>query len=393
MGKLRVAVVFGGRSGEHEVSLMSAQSVMNAIDRERYDVIPIGITKDGRWLVGGDPMKALLEGTAEAAGAALSITSGTGATIVPAESAGGAVDLAASEGTPTTATGGPAPLSLVAAADVFFPVLHGPYGEDGTIQGLFEMAGVPYVGAGVAASAVGMDKAFMKMAFQHAGLPVVDYIVITEPQWAAEETALRSRIERELGYPCFVKPANLGSSVGISRVGSPEELDDAVAEAFRHDRKIIVERAALDCREVEVSVLGNDDPETSIPGEIVPGKEFYDYEAKYLDDSSELIIPARISEEAAEKVRRMAVAAFQAVDAAGLARIDFFVHKETEEIWVNEINTRPGFTRISMYPKLWEATGLPYPELIHRLIQLGLERHQRRMRREEAAAGHRFSGR
>lgn len=355
MGKLRVAVVFGGRSGEHEVSIMSAQSILSAIDREKYEVIPVGITKDGRWLIGGDPLRALQEDAAEAA------------EVWPA--------------------------ALPGLADVFFPVLHGPYGEDGTIQGMLDMAGVPYVGSGVAASAVGMDKAFMKMAFRQAGLPVVDYVVITESSWAARAGELHARIRQELGYPCFVKPANLGSSVGVSRADSPEDLDQAVAEAFRYDGKILVERAALNCREVEVSVLGNDQPQASIPGEIVPGREFYDYAAKYVDDSSQLVIPARISAETAEKVRRMAVAAFEAVDAAGLARVDFFVHKESEEIWVNEINTMPGFTRISMYPKLWEATGLPYPELIDRLIQLGMERHERRVQRERAAASRPFSGR
>src|SRR5690606_23813732 len=355
MGKLRGAVVFGGRSGEHEVSLMSAESVRNAIDRSKYEVVPIGITKDGRWIIGGDPLRALREGEVDAAERW--------------------------------------PAALPELADVFFPVLHGPYGEDGTIQGLFDLAGVPYVGSGVAASAVGMDKAFMKMAFRQAGLPVMDYLVITEAAWAAREAELRERIEQELGYPCFVKPANLGSSVGVNRVDEPEALDAAVAEAFRYDRKILVERAALGCREVEVSVLGNDEPEASIPGEIVPSREFYDYTAKYLDDASQLIIPARIGRETEETVRRMAVAAFQAVDAAGLARVDFFVHKETEQVWVNEINPMPGFTRISMYPKLWEATGLPYPELIDRLIQLGLERHQRRVRREQAAAKGPLSGR
>lgn len=380
MGKLRVAVVFGGRSGEHEVSLMSAQSIMNAMDKERYEVIPVGITKEGRWLVGGDPMKVLLEGTVDETEA------GTGA-VVPASS----VDERSAPASFFSSERGP--LALAASADIFFPVLHGPYGEDGTIQGLFDLAGVPYVGAGVAASAVGMDKAFMKMAFQHAGLPVLDYIVFTETQWDADAVAWRERVARELDYPCFVKPANLGSSVGISRVSSPDELDAAVAEAFRHDRKLIVERAASDCREVEVSVLGNEQPEASVPGEIVPANDFYDYEAKYLSDDSELIIPARISEATAAKVRRMAVAAFQAVDGSGLGRIDFFVDKETEAVWVNEINTMPGFTRISMYPKLWEASGLPYPDLIDRLIQLGLERHERRMRREADALRHKFSGR
>ncbi len=273
MGKLRVAVVFGGRSGEHEVSLMSAKSIMDAIDKERYEVIPVGITKEGRWLVGGDPLRALMEGRREdsALGPGALLPTGGGP---PA---------------PSSAAEASGPLALAASADIFFPVLHGPYGEDGTIQGLFDLAGVPYVGAGVAASAVGMDKAFMKMAFQHAGLPVLDYVVFTEVQWAADAVGLRDRVGRELGYPCFVKPANLGSSVGISRVAwrgtswtAPwrKRCATTAKSSWNGPRQ--------DCREVEVSVLGNDDPQASIPGEIVPANDFYDYEAKYLSDESEL---------------------------------------------------------------------------------------------------------
>lgn len=350
MGKLRVGLVFGGRSGEHDVSLMSAASIMRALDKDRYEVVPIGITKSGQWLVGGDPLAELTAGRPTAA-------------------------------TPGIPAMGPNIAWATDEVDIFFPVLHGPYGEDGTIQGLFEMADAPYVGCGVAASAVGMDKALMKALFQQAGLPIVPYVVFTETDWTREPDDVRARIADQLGFPCFVKPANLGSSVGITRVGGPAGLDDAVAEALRHDRKVIVEQAAQHCREVEVSVLGNDEPEASIPGEIKPAADFYDYYAKYHDERSQLIIPARLSAPAAAAVRRLAVEAFRAVDGAGLARVDFFVHKETEQIWVNEINTMPGFTHISMYPKLWEASGLPYAKLIDRLIELGLERHAARRRR------------
>lgn len=366
MTKMRVGIVFGGRSGEHDVSLMSAASIMEAIDKERYEVVPIGITRTGQWLVGEDVLQALSEARPELA---LPVAP------LPLPGRGGTLRSV----TPTDRTDGD---DVVVGGsidvDIFFPVLHGPYGEDGTIQGLFDMADVPYVGCGVAASAAGMDKAMMKALFEHAGLPVVPYIVFTEAQWTREQVDVRERVAAQLGYPCFVKPANLGSSVGISRVNAPADLDQAIAEALRHDRKVIVEKAALDCREVEVSVLGNDEPVASIAGEIAPAAEFYDYDAKYHDDRSRLFIPARIRDETAAEVGRLAIKAFQAIDGAGLARVDFFVHKETEQVWVNEINTMPGFTRISMYPKLWEASGIPYRELIDRLLQLGLERHQSR---------------
>lgn len=373
MGKLRVGLVFGGRSGEHEVSLMSAESVLGALDKERYDIVLVGIGPSGQWLAGDGALAALqgVEGhrAVPVAPMALPGRGGRFQRLTPsatARGASGAVEVEDFE------------------VDVFFPVLHGPYGEDGTIQGLFELADVPYVGCGVAASAAGMDKALMKALFEHAGLPVLPYVVLTDRDWAVARDEVRARVAERCGYPCFVKPANLGSSVGISRVATPEQLDAAVAEALRHDRKALVERAATDCREVEVSVLGNDEPEASIPGEIRPAAEFYDYHAKYHDDRSQLVIPADLSAEAAAAVRRHALAAFSALDGSGLARVDFFVHKETERIWVNEINTMPGFTRISMYPKLWEASGLPYPQLIDRLIELGLERHAARRRRAAA---------
>src|SRR5690606_22843977 len=329
--------------------------------------------RDGQWIASGDPLRALREGEPRLAAPAA---------ILPQPGPRALVPLAAGAAGPAVPGPERSPGQGLGPIDVFFPVLHGPYGEDGTIQGLLELAGVPYVGSGVAASAVGMDKALMKALFRQAGLPVVDYVVVTAAQWEQDRQAVRSKVQEDIGFPFFVKPANLGSSVGVSRVADPAQLDDAIALAFRYDLKALVERAAEDCREVEVSVLGNDFPEASIPGEIVPAAEFYDYRCKYLDDRSELIIPARISEDAAARVRAMALYAFRAIDAAGLARVDFFVHKETEEIWVNEINTMPGFTRISMYPKLWEASGLPYPQLIDRLIELALERPARRARLE-----------
>lgn len=340
---------------------MSAESIMRALDPAKYEVIPVGITKGGRWLAGRDPLAALK------AGARDKLAEMRYAAFLPDPGDPGLVAVDPQE---------LAPQSGRLSFDVVFPVLHGPHGEDGTIQGMLELANVPYVGCGVAASAVGMDKALMKAVFRSAGLPVLDYIVVNRKHIASRFPQIQEQVAAEIGYPCFVKPANLGSSVGISKVKAPGELRAALEEAARHDRKILVEKAAVGYREVEVSVLGNDEPVTSIPGEIVPGGEFYDYKAKYLDDSSELIIPARISPAAADRVRKLAAAAFVAIDGAGLARVDFFVHAETEEIYVNEINTMPGFTRISMYPKLWEATGLSYPQLIDRLIELALERHR-----------------
>lgn len=362
--KLRVAVLFGGRSGEHEVSLMSAESIMRALDPFKYEVIPIGIAKDGRWLIGRDPLGALKEGVRERLPAGLIPTA-----FWPDPAQPGLITADLGDAPSATASGRE-------SFDVVFPVLHGPYGEDGTIQGMLELANVPYVGSGVAASGASMDKIMMKDLFRAAGLPVLDYVAVKRKNIDSRFDEIRQTIEDRLGYPCFVKPANLGSSVGITKVKSPNDLRAALLEAARYDRKIIIEKAAIGYREVECSVLGNDEPETSILGEIVPGGEFYDYNAKYIDDTSELIIPARVSENTAARVRELAAAAFLAVDAAGLARVDFFVHSETEEIYINEINTMPGFTRISMYPKLWEATGLSYSELIDRLIELALERHQ-----------------
>jgi D-alanine-D-alanine ligase len=336
----------------------SAASVLAAIDRARYEVVPMGIAKDGHWLVGGDPLRAL----AEASGTRLALPP-------PPDDAQPAAEPALAR----VATVGGLPAGLAARLDVVLPLLHGPYGEDGTVQGLLELADLPYVGAGVLASAVGMDKATMKAVFRAHGLPVVPHLVVLRHEWAAASEAIGRKLADVTGYPCFVKPSNLGSSVGISKVRRAGELAAAVEAAFAHDRKILFERAIAG-REVEVSVLGNDHPEASVPGEVLPGKEWYDYEAKYTEGIAKLVIPAPVAPELAAEFRRIALAAFRAIDAAGLARVDFFLEGE-ERIWLNEINTIPGFTRTSAYPQLWEASGLPYPRLLDRLIELALERH------------------
>jgi D-alanine-D-alanine ligase len=369
--KLRIGVIFGGRSGEHEVSLASAASVLAAIDPERYEIIPMGIAKDGQWLVGGDPLRAL----ADASGVTLALPAA-----VPVPS-----DTAAGRALARVPTAGGLPAGVAARLDVVFPVLHGPYGEDGTIQGLLELADVAYVGANVMASAVGMDKATMKAVFRAHGLPVVPHFMVRDHEWAEEREAVSQRVAQELGYPCFVKPCNLGSSVGISKVRQPGELAAAMAIALNHDRKALIERGIVG-REIEVSVLGNDHPEASVPGEIRPGKDWYDYEAKYTDGIAEVVIPAPLSDALVREFQRLAVATFRAIDAAGLARVDFFLEAESR-IWVNEINTIPGFTRFSAYPRLWEASGLPYPKLVDRLIELALERHAGKRRLEPPSPG------
>jgi len=340
---------------------MSAASILDALDPERYIPVPIGITKDGKWVAGGDPLTALKE---LAARPLPPDTQPAGFLVDPTEPGLIPVDQRGSA------------LTEGFQFDVVFPVLHGPYGEDGTVQGLLELANVPYVGSGVAASAAAMDKAIMKELFRSAGLPIVDHIVVMRTDWRRDPEGVERRVAEEIGFPCFVKPANLGSSVGISKVKEPGDLPAALHLAARYDRKLIVEKSAEGYAEIECSVLGNDDPAASIPGEIVPGAEFYDYQAKYFDDTSQLIIPARLSEEATKRVQAMSIAAFKAIDCAGLARVDFFVHPESETILVNEINTMPGFTRISMYPKLWAASGLDYRSLVNRLIELAFERHQ-----------------
>jgi D-alanine-D-alanine ligase len=387
MKKLRVGVLFGGRSGEHEVSLLSAASVVNAIDRSKYEVVPIGITKDGRWLTAGDAerllqgkapdeAKHLRAGDPEATPGAAVLASGE-AVVVPPEP----VHRATGSLTPFQTDAGALRRAADRAinVDVIFPVLHGTFGEDGTIQGLLELADIPYVGAGVLGSAAGMDKDIMKALFRAAGLPIVKHVTILRGDWDVDHKKAENVVDRQLKYPVFVKPANLGSSVGISKARNRKELGPAIYEAAKFDRKIVIEQgvggAKHKAREIECSVLGNDRPAASVAGEIVPVKEFYDYAAKYLDEGSELIIPAKLTKAEAKKVQELAVRAFQAVDCSGLARVDFLMDPKTRKLYVNEINTMPGFTAISMYPKLWAASGLSYPDLIDRLIQLGLERH------------------
>jgi D-alanine-D-alanine ligase len=373
--RLRVGILFGGRSGEHEVSLLSAASILRAIDRDKFDVTPIGITREGRWLAAADA-NHLLNGDASAV--ARRLRAGD------PEATPGAKLL--HEGIPTLLA--PEPRSSTAliqdqeksgqALDVVFPVLHGTFGEDGTIQGLFELAGIAYVGSGVLGSAAGMDKDVMKRLFVEAGLPIVKHVTLLRADWEKNPRKAMATVERALRYPVFVKPANLGSSVGITKAHDHKELGPALAVAAKYDRKLVVEQGVgkkTSAREFEVAVLGNDDPRASVVGEIVPGKEFYDYEAKYLSEGSVPVIPARISRAASKKIREMAVAAFRACDLAGLARVDFLMEPEGKQrIFVNEVNTMPGFTQISMYPKLWEASGLSYTALITRLIELALER-------------------
>ncbi len=373
--KLRVGVLFGGRSGEHEVSLLSAASILKAIDRRKFDVVPIGITKEGRWLAAADAA-GLLEGDRRAV--TRSLRAGD------PEATPGAKLL--HEGIPTLLAPVPGPQGPEGKAiDVVFPVLHGTFGEDGTIQGLFELAGIAYVGSGVLGSSAGMDKDVMKSLFAHAGLPIVKHITILRSEWEGSPRKAIAQIEAALKYPVFVKPANLGSSVGISKAHDRKELGPALDEAAKYDRKLVIEQGvggSKSCaRELEVGVLGNDDPKASVVGEIIPGKEFYDYEAKYLSEGSVPVIPAKITRAEAKQIREMAVAAFRACDLAGLARVDFLMEPDGKRrIYLNEVNTLPGFTQISMYPKLWEATGIPYSDLITRLIELGLERHQEKAR-------------
>ncbi|HHX75430.1 MAG TPA: D-alanine--D-alanine ligase [Firmicutes bacterium] len=335
----KVAVLYGGRSGEHEVSVRSAAAVMDGLKQlNNLEVLPVFIAKDGTWLLHGNRVAFLPDPNIG------------GLYLLEGESAG-----------------------QVLTVDVVFPVLHGPYGEDGTIQGLLELARLPYVGAGVAGSAVGMDKILMKAVLQAAGLPVGEYIWFTATGWTQRKQEYVATVGEKLGYPCFVKPANLGSSVGITKAYNSEELIAAVAEALQYDRRVLVEKM-LAGLEIECSVLGNDDPLASLPGQIIPCNDFYDYRAKYLDDRSRLIIPAELPPETTEKVRELAVKTFTALDCAGYARVDFFVQVEEGRVWINEINTIPGFTAISMYPKLWEASGLPFPRLLQKMLELAEER-------------------
>jgi D-alanine-D-alanine ligase len=387
MKKLKVGVLFGGRSGEHEISLLSAASVLKAIDPQKYEDVTIGITKEGRWVTSGhaekllrgeavheDHGRHLRAGDPQATASAAVLAKGDAVivppmpqsdSLVPFESAARAADHGIN-------------------VDVIFPVLHGTFGEDGTIQGLLELADIPYVGAGVLGSAAGMDKDIMKRLFAAAGLAIVKHVTILRAQWEKEPKKVIKEVESKLRYPVFVKPANLGSSVGISKARERKELGPAIEEAASYDRKIVIEQGVggkkHKARELECSVLGNDDPKSSIAGEIVPAAEFYDYQAKYLDEGSQLIIPAKLPKKQMKQLQEMAVKGFQAVDCSGLARVDFLMDPKSGRIYLNEINTMPGFTSISMYPKLWAASGIPYPELIDRLLQLALERHAEKKR-------------
>lgn len=355
--RLRVGVLFGGRSGEHEVSLASAASVIRALDPEKYEVVPIGISKDGRWLVGTGAQKMLPE----------VLRTGERVFLPPDPTAATIVPVAQGEGRPSI------------TVDVVFPVLHGTFGEDGTIQGFLELAGLPYVGPGVLSSAVGMDKDVQKRLFEQEGLPVVPYLAIRRSDWERDPAVVTKLIKKKFTFPVFVKPATLGSSVGMTCVKTPRELAAAMNTAAEFALKILVEKNVT-AREIEVAVLGNDKIEASIPGEIVPHREFYDYTAKYLEDGTQLIIPAKLTKKQKAQFQDFAVRAFRAIDGAGMARCDFFLEKKTGKIFVNELNTIPGFTSISMYPKLWEASGVPYSKLIDRLIALALELHGEKAR-------------
>ena len=395
MNKLRVGILFGGRSGEHEISLLSAASVFNAIDKGKFDVVPIGITKAGRWVTSADAERLLRgefkhhqdrhlrAGDPETTAGAAVLSQGEAVIFPPEPQHGRSAGLQPFQ---TDANLTRRASDRAINVDVIFPVLHGTFGEDGTIQGLLELADIPYVGAGVLGSAAGMDKDIMKALFRAAGLPIVKHVTVLRGNWEKNPGKIQKRIESKLKYPVFAKPANLGSSVGISKAHNRKEVGPAVSEAARFDRKIVIEEGVggkkNKAREIECAVLGNDDPKASIPGEIVPSKEFYDYDAKYLNEGSELIIPAKLTKAEAKRVQQLAVAAFKAVDCSGLARVDFLMDPKSRKIYLNEVNTMPGFTSISMYPKLWAASGLSYPELIETLIRLGMERHREKKKNQ-----------
>ena len=354
---LRIGVIFGGRSSEHEVSLSSAGNVIDALQKAGHTVVPIGITPHGRWLTAGDPMRRLTFANNGDA---------------PAQSD----PVAASETDKWALLPRPPRGQQLPDIDVIFPVLHGPFGEDGTVQGLLEMANIPYVGCGVLGSAVGMDKVVVRQIFTAAGIRQTPACVVMRKAWQREPNEAIAGVENEVSYPLFVKPANMGSSVGVSKARTRAELGDAIDLACRYDRKVLVEQAVPNAREIEISVLGNDEVIASVPGEIIPGAEFYDYSAKYLDDTSQLLIPAPLSPELTAEVQEVAMRAFRAIDGSGLARVDFLLDDRSGLLYLNELNTMPGFTRISMYPKLWEASGISYAELVDRLVQLALERYE-----------------
>jgi D-alanine-D-alanine ligase len=357
--RLRVGVLFGGRSGEHEVSLASAASVMRGLDPDKYEPVPIGITKEGHWLIGEGAVKMLPE-VLKGGRRVMLAADPTEAALVPLDRGAGAQRL-----------------------EVIFPVMHGTFGEDGTIQGMLELAGLPYVGAGVLGSAVGMDKDVSKRLCQEAGIPVVPWVTVHRWKWEQQPEAVKAEIEQKFEYPVFVKPATLGSSVGMTKVHNAEQLGPALTLACEYGMKILVEKAMV-AREIEVSVLGNHEPKASVPGEIVPHREFYDYTAKYLEDGTQLMIPADLKPAQTEKIQALAVRAFQVLELCGMARVDFFLEKKGGKIFLNEANTIPGFTSISMYPKMWEASGIPFRELIDRLIELAFEMHREKARTKYA---------
>ena len=353
--RLRVGVLFGGRSGEHEVSLASAAAVIRGMDPDKYEPVPIGITKEGHWLVGSGAQKMLPE-VLKGGQRVMMTADPTDAALMRLDGSGGGQRL-----------------------DVVFPVMHGTFGEDGTIQGLLDLAGLPFVGAGVLGSAIGMDKDVAKRLLQAAKIPVVPWIAVHRADWERSPKDIERSVERRFTYPVFVKPATLGSSVGMTKVHSREELAPALNLASEFAMKILVERAMV-AREIEVAVLGNSQPAASIPGEIVPHREFYDYAAKYLEEGTQLLIPAKLKAGQVKKIQAFALAAFRALELSGMARVDFFVEKKGGKIFLNEVNTIPGFTSISMYPKMWEASGIPFRKLIDKLIALALEQHAEKAR-------------
>ena len=376
--RLRIGIIYGGRSSEHAVSLASAAAIFANLDRKRYEPVPIRIEQDGRWVLAerpptlesaGDTIeRARLEsGPAARATRELHLVAHPGDETMLTVERGVDADSGSDDAGHAIVTG--------LALDLIFPIVHGPYGEDGTLQGLLELADIPYVGAGVLAAAVGMDKAVMKVLFAASGLPIVQHDVLLRRDWQADRAGIVSELTERLRFPLFVKPANLGSSVGISRATDRDTLSSAIDLAAEFDRKIVVEEGVTPCREIECAVLGNSDLEVSVPGEIIPSRDFYDYEAKYLDDSSEIVIPAVLTPEQTAEVQRLAIAAFRAIDGAGMARVDLLLKRNTGRIFLNEINTHPGFTTISMYSKMWAASGLSYPALLDRLIALANERH------------------
>ncbi len=357
--KIRVGLIFGGKSGEHEVSFCSASSIIKAIDKDKYTVVPIGITKKGRWISPQDSELALQSGRIEGKNTVILLNDPSGKALVRIDN-----NQRLDKG------------SALERLDLVFSVLHGPHGEDGTVQGLLELADIPYVGAGVVASAISMDKDLMKIIFKQRDLPVLKWMTIKRKEWQKDKEKILSLVQDDFEYPLFVKPTNLGSSVGVTKVHKKEELDEAIDLASSYDRKILIEEGLEEAREIECSVLGNDEPQASVVGEVKPAGEFYDYDSKYIDKETQLIVPADLPDGVSRKVQEIALRAFKAIDAAGMARVDFFVSKKENKIYLSEINTIPGFTSASMYPRLWEASGIPYSDLIDQLIQLALERHQ-----------------